>query len=153
MSVRRIIKSVIWNFLGTFMSRYSEYDGYWLFGFLVREVEPQEIDLLGSHSGTGGPRDDATRHAQAKFADQLEKAGIATSELRSARLWIERLPGEIRSRVYIVIPYPPHELERDGHHVKCRADVRLRDDSTYTVERTVFVAPHDPALETRSYSE
>lgn len=152
MSVRRIIKSVIWNFLGTFMSRYSEYDGYWLFGFLV-QGEPQQIDLLGEHSETGSPRDNAARLAQTKFANQLEKTGIATSELRSATLWIARLPGEVCSRVHIVIPYPPHELERNGHFLKCHVEVRLRDDSAFTVERTVFVAPHDPDLETRSDCE
>ena len=35
---RRTIKGVLDNFLGTYTSRYSDYDGYWLFGMVVGEV-------------------------------------------------------------------------------------------------------------------
>ena len=35
MPTRRVIKSVLHNFLGTYTSRYSDYNGYWLFGFMV----------------------------------------------------------------------------------------------------------------------
>jgi hypothetical protein len=49
MKPRRIIKGVLHNFLGTYTSRYSDYDGYWLFGMLVRDVEELSIDLLPEH--------------------------------------------------------------------------------------------------------
>ena len=35
MATADVIKSVLRNFLETFASRYTDYDGYWLFGFLV----------------------------------------------------------------------------------------------------------------------
>ncbi len=35
---RRIIKAVLDNFLGTYTSRYSDFHGYWLFGFLVKDL-------------------------------------------------------------------------------------------------------------------
>ena len=35
----RVIKSVLQNFLGTYASRYSDFEGYWLFGFLIADVD------------------------------------------------------------------------------------------------------------------
>ena len=46
MAKRRAIRGVLGNFLGTFTSRYSDYDGYWLFGFLVADLKDLRIDLL-----------------------------------------------------------------------------------------------------------
>ncbi len=34
MATRRAINGVLGNFLGTYVSRYSDYDSYWLFGFI-----------------------------------------------------------------------------------------------------------------------
>lgn len=50
MARRRVIKSVLHNFLGTYISRYSDFRGYWLFGFLVsnRFDFESEFDLLRS---------------------------------------------------------------------------------------------------------
>ena len=50
MASRSVIKSVLWNFLGTYMSRYSDYDGYWLFGFLIEDMGELEINILGQSS-------------------------------------------------------------------------------------------------------
>ena len=47
MASRRVIKGVLGNFLGTYVSRYSDYDGYWLFGFLVGDLGELRINLLG----------------------------------------------------------------------------------------------------------
>jgi hypothetical protein len=46
MATRRVIKSVLRNFLGTYTSRYSEIRGYWLFGFLVPDLGELHFDLL-----------------------------------------------------------------------------------------------------------
>ena len=52
MTTRKAIKSVLDNFLGTYISRYSDYDGYWLFGFLVKESPHLKINLLSTNVDT-----------------------------------------------------------------------------------------------------
>jgi len=41
-----IIKSIIDGYHGAFTSRNADYRGYWIFGFIVNELEGLEIDLL-----------------------------------------------------------------------------------------------------------
>ena len=53
---RRIIKGVLHNFIGTYTSRYSDYDGYWLFGMVVRDVAELRIDLLYPNVNATAPR-------------------------------------------------------------------------------------------------
>ena len=48
MARRRRIKGVLDSFLGTFVSRHSEYAGYWIFGMLVEHLDHEPIDLLGT---------------------------------------------------------------------------------------------------------
>ena len=94
MARRKVIKSVLRNFLGTYVSRYSDYHGYWLFGFLVIDLGELEIDLL--NEGGGDPDSPVARSRQLaviKFAEQLQKAGLARSLVRNARLKITRPPG------------------------------------------------------------
>jgi hypothetical protein len=42
----RTLRAVLHNTLGTYLSRYSDYDGYWLFGFLVPRLIELKFDLL-----------------------------------------------------------------------------------------------------------
>lgn len=153
MSVRRVIRSVLWNFLGAYTSRYSDFDGYWLFGFLVGTGEPREFDLLASQVEPNRPEETAAFLAQVKFADQLRKAGISASEIRTALLRMSRSPDQVRRRIYTIRPFPPNELERDCYTVTCRVEVTLHDETVFAVERAVFVAPHDPLVEYRYCSE
>jgi hypothetical protein len=46
MASLRAIKCALHNFLGTYSSRYSEYSGYWLFGFLVNDLTRIDFDLF-----------------------------------------------------------------------------------------------------------
>lgn len=153
MSVRKVIRSVLWNFLGAYTSRYSDFDGYWLFGFLVGTGESREIDLLASQIVTSRPEETAAFLAQLKFADQLRKAGISKSEIRTARIGITRSPDRVRRRISTIRPSPPHELERDCYTVTCHAEATLQDETVFAVERVLFVAPHDPSVEWRYCSE
>jgi len=95
MASRRVIKAVLGNFLGTYISRYSDFDGYWLFGFLVESPDDIRVDVLQENHVTcsGSPSDLATTLAVAKFDDQRPKAGLAPSQVRSAWLTIRRMPG------------------------------------------------------------
>ena len=54
MATRKALNSVVHNFLGTFVSRYSAFKGYWLFGFLVADDEPLRLDLLAPDLDAGG---------------------------------------------------------------------------------------------------
>jgi hypothetical protein len=85
MATRRVIKSALANFLSTYTSRYSDFDGYWLFGFLADALVEIPIDLLenavdSSHS----PLEIARRIATAKFSDQCRKANAAASYISQA---------------------------------------------------------------------
>ncbi len=73
---RRTINGVLHNFLGTYTSRYSDYDGYWLFGLLVGEVGELKIDLLSPTVGTttSAPVAAVIELAVRKFREQMEKA-------------------------------------------------------------------------------
>ena len=46
MTTRKAMKGVLDGFLGTYMSRYSHYEGYWLFGFLICDLPCLRVDLL-----------------------------------------------------------------------------------------------------------
>src|SRR4051794_32559527 len=94
MTRRRAIKGVLGNFLETFTSRYSDYDGYWLFGFLVNEMEQLTINLLQSNTCAGAsiPMAFAFKLAPLKFKEQMEKAGLEISCLKEACLVIKKPP-------------------------------------------------------------
>lgn len=94
MVTRRVTKSVLTNFLNAYVSRNSDYEGYWLFGFLVGDLRELQINLLAP---TGGERNRplgvAVASAAAKFEDQVGKAALTRSRFREAWLTIRRLPG------------------------------------------------------------
>ena len=75
MATRRVIKCVLGNFLGTYTSRYSDFGGYWLFGFLVADLAELQINLLGQDvSDPASPSGVAISSAVAKFDEQREKS-------------------------------------------------------------------------------
>jgi hypothetical protein len=145
MTRRRVIKRVLDNFLGTFTSRYSDFDGYWVFGFLVESMDSMNLDLLNviAEGIDVTPSAFVRRQATQKFAEQLMKAKFPTSRLQEAHLTITRSP-----------------VARFGtvNHYRCCAgyDVRLLASAVTDLEKTysstlsIFVAPHDPQAELRS---
>jgi hypothetical protein len=86
---RRNLKGVLAGFLGTYTSRYSDYQGFWLFGFIVGLPNPLEIDLLGVQENALSPEDMAGDLARVKFREQLRKHGFELSAVRRTRLVIE----------------------------------------------------------------
>lgn len=97
------MRAVLSNFLGTFTSRYSDFQGYWLFGFLIEDLVELRIDLLAPAVGEPGlPPDVAIHTAVKKFEDQLQKARLDKRRIREAWLTIRKLPerldGTIDSR-------------------------------------------------------
>ena len=144
MKPRRIIKSVLHNFLGTYTSRYSDYDGYWPFGMLVRDVGELRIDLLCPSIDTAAPPAvvAANQLAAHKFREQIEKAGLSVLCVQEARLDITNLRdlrhGFVNGRMSA------------GHTVRFAARAVSDYGKTYEREVSVFVAPHNAEVETRS---
>src|SRR3954464_10587593 len=100
MTTSRSLRGALRNFLSTYTSRYSDYDGYWLFGFLVPRLDQLSIDLLGpSPTVVAHPLQAAIRSAIERFHDQLRKAGLDSARLRAARLDIRKLAEPVQGFV------------------------------------------------------
>jgi hypothetical protein len=143
MATRRVVKSVLGNFLGTYVSRYSDYHGYLLFGFLVADLGEMRINLVGEDKcDPDTPVGVAIQSAVIKFEAQRAKAGLAGTQLHEAWLTIRRLPDSVRGFV-------------NGHlcagfHVSFLAEAVMDNGRRHQRERVVFLAPHNPGVEFRS---
>ena len=143
MARSRAIAGALNGFLGTFTSRYSDYDGYWIFGFLVSGSDELTIDLAFQppKEAAKGPFSHSHRLAIDKFKEQVEKAGLE-ERLAAAQLTISRQPerrtGLVNGRAC------------DGHDVLVRVVARMDTGRDYQRERTLFVAAHDQSIELRS---
>lgn len=91
MPSRRVLQGALVGFLGTYASRYSDFDGYWLFGFLVRDFPLLEVDLLGvTECDSRTPDGRACALARARFREQVERAGLSLDVVKAALLVIQR---------------------------------------------------------------
>jgi hypothetical protein len=142
MATQRVLRSVTRNFLATYTSRYSDREGYWLFGFLS-DAPQLEIDLLGDrYRRSDDPSEDARLFAMDAFVDQLTKAKMAEARLRSARLSISTSPQKTERVAGGTL--------RQGREMTFVVAVTTNTGATYEARCTQFVAPHDPSLELRS---
>jgi hypothetical protein len=143
MVAQRTIRGLLANFLGTYTSRYSDYDGYWLFGYLVADLDVLRIDLLAeAGSKEAAPLPIAIHSAAIKFADQMTKARVDRSQIQEAWLVIQRST-ELRTGL---INWQP----RSGYDVRFCASVVMKDGRSVEREVVLFVAPHDVTVELRS---
>jgi hypothetical protein len=138
----RGLRGVLCNFLGTYTSRYSDYDGYWLFGFLTDELGAANFDLLDE--GVRGS-DDLLREAHLlaadAFQDQLRKSGLDRMQVAAARLRVDQLTP---ARHFV------NGVARDGRNYRFVANATADTGHRFECWRIVFVSPHDPRLERRS---
>jgi hypothetical protein len=141
------INSVLHNFLGTYTSRYSDYEGFWLFGFLVDSLDVLEIDLLHIEGKTleFTPLSFAIKLAVAKFSEQIVKSGISVSDIYEANLNI------IKSPVIMRGPVNGHICTGNDLCFTVKATSRL--GKKYERATSIFVAPHSPLLEIRRNRE
>ena len=132
------------NFLATLTSRYSDFDGYWMLGLVVEDLEGTTIDLLGtSDAGTAAtPLSAFIRAAREKFQDQLAKHSIPISHVSSGVLEIARQPAQREGSVSGHV--------RSGYDVAFTVRARSDLHTDYMQKTTIFVAPHDPSIEVRS---
>jgi hypothetical protein len=141
---RRLINGALDGFLGNLVSRYSDLNGYWLLGFLAVQRKSLEIDLCNRGSGVAG---DSSEHifmelATRKFAEQLDKWKISAAWVVEARLDV------IWSRD--VVSGFVGGTRQDGYEATFAASVKTDLGRTISRAKHVFVAPHNPRLESRS---
>jgi hypothetical protein len=141
---RRKIQGVLCNFLGTYTSRYSDYEGWWLFGFLANEIQQLRIDLLNPQISKveNKPLIFAVDLAKRKFHEQMETNGLSISWVREANLEITKLSqpknGFVNGRASV------------GNDFRFVVQAISDCGKTYKTEATIFVAPHNPKIESRS---
>jgi len=110
MPSRKLLKNVIRGFLGTYVSRNSDFNGALLFGDVIDHLTVDEINLTESaptppsmtaeHALTAlarfkfqdqmTPEHALTALARRTFQDQLSKVGLPLSVVRSATLTIRK---------------------------------------------------------------
>jgi hypothetical protein len=141
---RRRIQGILCNFLGTYTSRYSDYEGWWVLGFLANEVEQLKIDLLNPQitNFENKPLVFAVELAARKFCEQMDKNGISISWIREASLEISKLPqsknGFVNGRASV------------GNDFRFTVQATTDFGKAYKTEVTIFIAPHNPKIESRS---
>ena len=145
MSRRNVIKAVLVGFLGTWTSRYSEYDGYWIFGFLVPDLVDWEIELLQEPPMDGpnmGPRAFAIHRAVTAFGDQIRKVGLPISSVKQASIRV--------TTVEIGRPGWVNGVAVTGNVVRFDAAAVSNTGRSYSHTVSRFVCEHDPIRELRS---
>jgi hypothetical protein len=144
MPSRRVIKGALHNFLGTFTSRNSDFDGYWVCGLLAREAGPLRFDLVGD--GSGNPDTSsvifAHRLAAQQFGEEIAKTGLRREWIREAYLDISKSASMRNSFA--------GDYLRACFEVQFHAHVVTDLGRGYGRVVSLLVAPHDPALEWRS---
>jgi hypothetical protein len=141
MASTRALRGVVGNLLAAYVSRYSSYQGYWVFGFLVQELDLLEFDLLGTPQRGLTPTEVAGVRAIAVFRDQLAKAGVDPMRVRSGTLSLRR--GRPANLVV-------SDIAVCGWELLVSARVQAMSGQWFLAERRVHVAPHDPQRERRS---
>ena len=138
------VKGVLDNFLGTFTSRYSDHNGYWVFGMLVGDLGELRIDLLRSIEGKfdNTPLGTVTKLAAEKFREQMEKTGLAVTYAQEASIKIKKLTDPTNGFV--------NGRRCPGWTFQFTARVVSHSGYACEREKSVFVAPHNPKVEQRS---
>ncbi len=140
---RRAINGTLHNFLGTLASRYSDYDGYWIFGFLVKKLSHSTLDLLHDESATVDrtPAWSAFANlARRRFAEQLHLNSVTTF-VRRATLDVDRgraLSGAQNGAVSA------------GYELTLSVEIASDLGRLYRDRLSFFVAEHHPGIESRS---
>lgn len=139
---RRIIKSVLHNFLGTYTSRYTDHGGYWLFGFVVDEPGELEFDLLDDSQAMNAVVSVAATIAAQRFREQLKKAGLSPAIVRTAKLTIkkrsDRADGYVNGHLC------------QGYVLEFQARVSSDLGREFRSEAHIFAAPHNAQFECKS---
>lgn len=137
----RVLRGVVHNAVETYVSRYSSYDGHWLFGFLIGHLDRCEFDLLASQAPGGTPVEAAQFRAVQVFREQLAKAGLGIERVRSAVLTLRR--GKSADVV-------GEQFFTRGWELHVRLQAQAVTGRAFQAEQVVRVAAHNPLVERRS---
>jgi hypothetical protein len=129
-----MMKTVLRGFLGTFTSRHPDYDGYWIFGYVVESLDVLSIDLLADAPVPDSPQTALLSIAGRTFAEQLAKAGLERSQVASAVLTLHR--GEPHDCDACGVPLPLH-----GWWITFDLVAVMDNGRTYSDGERVCVAP------------
>jgi hypothetical protein len=142
MPSRKLITSVLRGFLGTYVSRYSEFNGYLLFGFVVDSLDGLEVDLtaLAGSVPSHEPIDEVRRLACRKFREQLSKVGLPLSVVRTAMVTIRK--GAVRQTPLALVFHGLTMVSGFEMHFVARVVTDL--GRVYEVEVCEVIAPQDP---------
>jgi hypothetical protein len=144
MTRRRSLNGLLENYLGTLTSRYSDFEGYWVLGLIVEDLREMTIDLRSEATASPQPRPLAAfiRMARDRFGEQLGKQRIPTSYVRTAVLEMKkpatRTDGDVNGHLTA------------GYEIAFSARVESDLRRIYARNKSVFVAPHNADIESRS---
>lgn len=143
---RRSIKAVLRSFLEVYIRRESDFDGYWVFGYLAHPPGSMiAFDLLSEpaiNSSPVTPIIHAKQIAARTFAERTSRMRVPIHYITEA--YLEVMTPEKQRKFWA------GEHWRLGHDVEIRA-VAITDLGRWYEEKiTLFVAPHDPKFEHRS---
>jgi hypothetical protein len=145
MASRRVLRSVLRNFLGTYVSRYSDLDGHLVFGLAPETLDGLDVDLTAAEPAPSlDPVREIHRLAVRRFAEQLAKARLSRSSLRSARLRVRPL-AEAREQEAATAGREP-SARTYVFSVETVTDLGRSDRA----ELGASIAPFDPARFSRS---
>ena len=144
MAPRRMMRSVLYGFLGTFVSRYSDFHGYWLLGQLEPLLDGWEVDLLDPTSRRAASSADAhaRQWASQKLWQQVSRHGLSRGAVCAASVRVSSV-GAMREEW-------TGEHTRRGRDFVFQATATVDTGKEFSAQRTVFVAPHSASLERRS---
>jgi hypothetical protein len=115
-----------------------------VFGFLVEGMDSLRIDLLAhiTENADSTPLIFARRLAAQKFSEQIAKAVLSRERFREAYLDISKSP---KSTLGLV-----NGRSSSGYDMRFQAHVVTDLGKAYDSTASIFVAPHDPRVESRS---
>ena len=144
MPSRKLLTSVLRGFLGTYVSRYSDLDGYLVFGLASDALDGLDVDLTTDAPPPSlDPVSEVRRLAIRRFAEQLARVGLPGSVVRSATLAVRRVP-DPRDRLETGRRVPT------GHDYEFSVSVVTDLGRPYRAGCRAFIAPHAPDVFTRS---
>ena len=138
--------SVLSGFLGTYVSRYSDLDGYLLFGLATDSLDELEVDLTGDPPRSSfDPVSEVRRLAIRRFQEQLAKHGLSLTAVHTATLTVRRGPTQ---QAPLCVASGPMDVS--GYDFTFTANVVTDLGRAYQAECHAFIAPHDPERFCRS---
>lgn len=138
------MRSVVDNFLATFKSRNTDFDGYWAYGFIIERMRDElQIDLINQNeSAVSAAEGMIISLARNRFVAQVAKARLDLAFIQNALLVIRN--SGTRGTCWI------NDSQTTGSELILTVEVIMDNDRRYSGSETICVAQHDASRERRS---